>query len=508
MTMSGLGNRTAILTLSRLASYGLQLISPIFLVRLLTVADFGRYREFLLYAAILQAFAQFSLNDSLLYCVPANPRSPWRLARQTALLTLCSSVLVVLVLVALDSSSGGRLVNGYVVPLAAYTLFSVNLDFWEYFWLANGRAQPVFFYSAGRLAVRVLVVVITASVTHDFHAVIWALVALEGARFVAAGIAMLVVDRSRREPPLREPWRDQLRFCIPSGTASLLAMLNRNISNVIVARALGAVALAQYAIGRFGEPVVATVRNSVSAVILPEMVRKDREGSHEGSQPGTARDARSQAAQVGTGPLVLWQKATVVNAIMLFPIVVLVARYAQPLVVMVFGSSYLGAALIMQIYMLVVIRECFDFAPALRAVNRTRPLVESNVAGLVTCTVAMLLLIPIAGLAGAMIAFVIASYVDVTWLGWRTLQAYGVRLRELLPWWSIARTALAAAVASVLIANSVWTEVFGRAGIVLAGLAYLAAFALLLQVMRIPEAMVLQAWGKRLVFRRASQARS
>jgi O-antigen/teichoic acid export membrane protein len=490
MTMSGLGNRTAILTLSRLASYGLQLISPIFLVRLLTVADFGRYREFLLYAAILQAFAQFSINDSLLYCVPANPHSPWRLARQTALLTLCSSVLVVLVLVALDSSSGGQLVNGYVVPLAAYTLFSVNLDFWEYFWLANGRAQPVFFYSAGRLAVRVLVVVITASRTHDFHAVIWALVALEAARLVAAGIAMLAVDRSRREPPLREPWRDQLRFCIPSGTASLLAMLNRNVSNVIVARSLGAVALAQYAIGRFGEPVVATVRNSVSAVILPEMVRKDRD------------------KQTGSTALALWQKATVVNAIMLFPIAVLVARYAQPLVVMVFGSSYLSAALIMQIYMLVVIRECFDFAPALRAVNRTRPLVESNVAGLVACTVAMLVLIPVAGLAGAMIAFVIASYVDVTWLGWRTLQAYGVRLRELLPWWSIARTALAAAVASVLIANSVWTEVFGRAGIMLAGLAYLAAFALLLQVMRIPEAMVLQAWGKRLVFRCASQARS
>ncbi len=294
-------------------------------------------------------------------------------------------------------------------------------------------------------------------------------------------------------------------------------MLNRNISNVIVARSLGAVALAQYAIGRFGEPIVATVRNSVSAVILPEMVRKGREGSRPGTARDTcslARDARSQAAevgagpQVGQGPLVLWQKATVVNAIMLFPIVVLVARYAQPLVVMVFGASYLSAALIMQIYMLVVIRECFDFAPALRAVNRTRPLVESNVAGLLACTGAMLLLIPTAGLAGAMIAFVIASYVDVTWLGWRTLQAYEVRLRDLLPWWSIARTALAAAVASVLIANSVWTDVFGRAGIVLAGLAYLAAFALLLQVMRIPEAMVLQAWGKRLVFRRASQARS
>src|SRR5581483_12390607 len=106
--MSALGNRTAILTLARIANYGLMLISPVFLVRLLSVEEFGRYREFLLYASILQAFAQFSINDSLLYCVPANPGSPWRLARQTALLTLCSSALVVLVLAALDSGSDGR----------------------------------------------------------------------------------------------------------------------------------------------------------------------------------------------------------------------------------------------------------------------------------------------------------------------------------------------------------------------------------------------------------------
>jgi hypothetical protein len=77
----------------------------------------------------------------------------------------------------------------------------------------------------------------------------------------------------------------------------------------------------------------------------------------------------------------------------------------------------------------------------------------------------------------------------------------------LVPWKSIAKTALAAAIASLLIVSSVWTEVFGRAGIAIAGVVYLAAFALLLQLMRIPEAMVLQAWGKRLVLRH-TQARS
>ena len=78
--MSGLGNRTAILTLSRLANYGLMLISPIFLVRLLNVADFGRYREFLLYGSILQAFAQFRSTTACCIACPRTlgARGAWR----------------------------------------------------------------------------------------------------------------------------------------------------------------------------------------------------------------------------------------------------------------------------------------------------------------------------------------------------------------------------------------------------------------------------------------------
>jgi len=86
------------------------------------------------------------------------------------------------------------------------------------------------------------------------------------------------------------------------------------------------------------------------------------------------------------------------------------------------------------------------------------------------------------------------------------MQRYG-SVHEAPAWGSIAKTALAAISASALIVSSVWTDVFGFAGIVLAGAAYLTAFALLLLAMRIPEAVWLQTWGKKLVFRRASTAR-
>jgi O-antigen/teichoic acid export membrane protein len=477
--MSGVGNRAAILTLSRLANYGLMMISPIILVRLLTVEQFGHYREFLLYGSVLQSIAIFSINDSLLYCIPAQPRSRWRTVRQTSVLIACSTLLTVLGLTLIDRASGGHVVGPLLLPLCAYTLLSCNLDFWDYFWVATDRPALVFVYSAVRLGARVTVATVTAALTQDVGTIIWALVALEGVRLAGVAVVMVIVDRSSSEPKLDDPWREQLRYCIPSGAASVLAMLNRNLSSLVVAKALGAVSLAQYTIGRYGEPVVETLRNSVSSVVLPEMVRRER-GGREAS-------------------LALWQQATVVNTILLLPVVVLIERYARPLVETVFGRAYAEAAVVLQIYMLVVVRECFDFAPALRALNRTRPLVESNVASIIATGALLAVMVPAAGVAGAMTAFAIGAWIDAGWLTHRTLRHYRVRLGELIPWSSIARVAAAALIAAPILATSAWRELLGPGGMALAAAAYLAVFCLLVLAMKVSEGYALLQWVRRLV---------
>jgi O-antigen/teichoic acid export membrane protein len=477
--MATVANRAALLTLSRLANYGLMLISPIVLVRLLTVEQFGHYREFLLYASVLQSIAVFSINDSVLYCIPANPASRWRTVWQTAALIGCSSLITVAVLAAADQVSGGRIMGSLLLPICLYTLACSNLDFWEYFWVATDRPALIMVYTSVRLAARVLAAILTAAWTHDVRDIIWALIALEGLRVLATLLIMMAANQSAVEPPLRNPWREQLQYCLPSGTASMLQMLNRNLSALVVAKGLGAVALARYTVARFGEPVVITLRNSVSAVVLPEMVLR-------------ARQSRCDS-------LALWKRATVINAILLFPIVIIVERFARPLVATTFGKAYVPAAILLQIYMLYVVRECFDFAPALRALNRTRPLVGSNVASIIACAVLLAILIPIAGVAGAMVALVLASLVDVIWLGRSTMRCYEVKLGELISWGSTAKTAVAALMAAGVLASSAWVQMLGFAGIVLGSAAYLAVFVLLLLALKVPEAYVLLAWVRRLV---------
>src|ERR1700688_137790 len=137
--MAGFARQAVILAASRIANYGLMIISPIVLVRVLTVGDFGRYREFLLYASLLQSIASFSISDSLLYFIPARPASAWRIVKQTALLTALVSTCIVLGFFILDLVTHGGLVGRYRVPIALYVLLFINVDFWESFWLATHR---------------------------------------------------------------------------------------------------------------------------------------------------------------------------------------------------------------------------------------------------------------------------------------------------------------------------------------------------------------------------------
>ncbi len=479
----GIANRAVILTLARITSYGLMLVSPIVLVRLFSVADFGRYREFLLYAGILQSIAAFSIPDSLLYFVAAHPASPWRVVRRSAVLTLCSTVIVALAVLLGNHATHGALVGPYAWPLAAYTLFSVNLDFWECFWVARRRPYAVFAYSAGRLAARLIVVVAAALLTRNVWVILWALVGLEGVRLIASALALHRLGSRTREPPIGEPWAGFLRFCVPFGLAAVLALFSRNLSALTVTKLLGAAALAQYMIGRFGEPIVTTVRNSLSAVVLPEMV-------HRG------RGARG-------GALALWQQATVVNAICLFPVAVFVARYALPLIETVFGASYAPAAPVMQLYMVVVFRECFDFGPALRAAGRTAPLVASNLISLATCGALLLLLVPARGIAGAMAAFAAASLIEASYLAGATLRTYRIELRKLLPWASLGKVAFASGLAALTLFEVPLAGVPVLPSVALAAAAYLLAFALLLYALRVPEAFLLLERMKRVLWRGA-----
>ena len=469
--MRGMAHRAAVLSASRIANYGLMVISPIILVRVLTVTDFGRYREFLLYASLLQTAAAFAIGESLLYFIPLHPESPWRVVRQTMLLTAVVSSCVVGAFVVVDLLVPGGLVGPYLVPVALYVVLFVNVDYWENLWLATRRTIPVFAYTAGRLMARLLVVVCVATVTNDVTAIIWSLIVLEALRFSGSLIAWNRADRSHLEPPIEGMNRQQLRFCIPFGLSAILTMLSRNLGNVVIARYLGVAALAHFTIGTYGEPIILALRNSISTVVLPELVRL---GEH----------SRDDALQ-------LWHRSVVINCLLLFPAAAIVAWYAEPLVVSTFGASYRPAIPVLQWYALVIVCACVDFSPLLRAVNKTRPFVAAGVVSAFANGLTLVVLLPLMGVVGAAVGLVVANFVATLYLGFSVSHLYGSGVRRLLPWTAMAKVGMCAAGGAVIAFGITFESRATLLGAAAGSVLYGAVFVALLKAARLEEANAL-----------------
>ena len=453
---------------------GLVVISPILLVRLLTVEEFGRYREFLLYAGLLTTICAFGINNSLLYFIPSRPHSVRQMVRQATTMTLGTSLLVVGLTFLADYVSNGAILGDVALPVAIYVLLFVNLDFWEFYWLALKRPAPVFAYTTGRLIARILVVVTAATIWRDVMPIIWSLIALEAARIVGsfiawqrAGRSIEAGDRAAEEAC----WREQFHYCLPVGLALILVTLNKSLGNLFVTKTLGVVALAHYAIGTHIQPIIGVLRNSVSDAVLPELA--------------ALKNAK------GEGALALWRRSTVVSMILLTAAGVVLFEFAHTFVVTLFSPSYEPAVPIFQIYLLVLVREVFDFGVALRAVNKTAPIVTSSLFAILLNLLLLVTVLPVWGLPAAALAFVISRFAEGLVLSRSTMRAYNIGFKELARWGDLARVALAALVASIVFYGSFWLDHFGLVGVLLGGAVFMSLFVVLLVAFRVPEAVAM-----------------
>jgi O-antigen/teichoic acid export membrane protein len=445
------------------------MISPLILARLLTVADFGRYREFLLYVMVLTGIAAFGVNGSLLRFVPRDPVSGWRFVNQSIVLTLIGSTLVGAMTLVLNTMFGGALLGQYALPAVIYMWLFVNFDFWEALWLAERRPFSMWAYTTGRLLARITVVTVAAALARDVSAIIWSLIVLETIRVLLAIHGWY--GRNRVAPKGGTgSWAEQLRYCVPFGFALILGTLNKSLGGLFIAKMLGPVALAHYAIGAYVQPAVTVLRNSLSDVLLGEMAARHRDDK--------------------AGVLALWRRSTVVAFILLISSGVLLARFADTIVTTLFSADYRPAVPVFQLYVLALLRESFDFSVALRTIDKTAPMLRSNLVALVLNAGLMLLMVPRWGLIGAVGSFVIARLVEGAYLGYQTLRAYQIGLRDLADWTDLFKSIAAAAIAAIVLYGTFWTDSLGLAGVVVASTLYWLVFVLLLRLAGVREVVM------------------
>jgi len=441
-------------------------LGPIFLVRLLSVEQFGEFRDFLLYATVLFTLVEFCINGSIAYFVPKDPSRENHYFTQASMFVLFTSLAAALFVLVFGDHFPSLVIREYKYALCLYVLFLCNLDAWEVLWITKKQAINVLFYSLTRLTVRTAAVVLAAFLTREVSDVIWTLVVVEGIRLLVMG-RYAVRKRLFTAEISTASMKAQFAFFGPIGAGNMLHTANIYMGQIYISAVMGPAMLALYAIGAYLYPIIHVFQSSVGETIMPEIASKT-----------------DQPPKVA---LVLWQRATIVYCAVMMPIALLLFYYADVFVSLLFTSAFTDATPIFQIFVFLLIRECFDFSLPLRIVHRTNVFLKVSTLTLIINLGLMLLLVKYYGLLGPALAIVITRFVGGIYLGGYVMKYCEFSFGELLPWTDIAKTVvLCLGCATVLFAGELF-DIGSLIRAVLFGGIYLILFGMILSKSGISE---------------------
>lgn len=408
--MKSLLSRSLILAASRVMNFGIQLLSPLILVRIFDVTEFGQYQEFMLYATFLTAFFTFSLDSSVSYFIARYPGRDKDVITQSTQLMLATSMASLLLIIIFSNILQAATSYDFVLPLALYTLFFSSFNWLEFYWITKRKAESVFIYTFCRLFARMAVLITVATVTENVIKTIWALVIFEGMRVLMI-LLILLIKGGFSKTIDKALIIEQLRYAIPTGVANIIQTAGANIGKFYVSAVLGAPALAYYAAGSYLQPLARVIRSGVSDTVYPELV--EMSGS-----PKTT--------------FALWRRVNVLLCALLFPAFAICSLLADKIVIALFGQSYSPAAAVFAFYSLVLIRRSFSIDIILRITGQTNFMMFG---ALWLVALNLILIFPLTnalGLVGPAIAYVLSEFFLEAYYTRVALKKYGLSLSVLI----------------------------------------------------------------------------
>jgi O-antigen/teichoic acid export membrane protein len=410
--MSSFVSRGAVLASARLLNQALALLSPLLLVRLLEIAEYGRYRQFMATAMFITSLAGFALSANLNYLIARSPDRQAVDISNTCLLMLGVSTVSALLVFALRQWIVPPEIADSWLLLAVYVFLFLNLEVLVSYWLAHGQSVQVMGYTLVVTVWRLATLLAATFWLRDMELIFVTLVCAEALKNLWIYVWL------RRKGLLVFRWdsaamREQLRLVAPLGAGSVLYKLN-DFGKVVVGNQMGPVPLALYTTAAYQVPLVNIVQGALADVIFPDMVRRSKRDPLQG--------------------LLLWKRAQVLIFAVICPAWALLTYWAEPVVRVLFTETYVAAVPYFQVFLLLMLRQCFQFSTPLRSVEDNKSFAHANVIALLINAGLIIALMPRFGLWGPTLGLVVGQSWSSFYLGTRVLKRYQLPLAELCQW--------------------------------------------------------------------------
>jgi len=226
----------------------------------------------------------------------------------------------------------------------------------------------------------------------------------------------------------RDDWRPRLRnmknmvtFSIPLVLAGALGTISLQLDKIIVSSMCSPEDFAVYSTGALEIPIIGMITGSIASVILPDLRRMISASDHAGA-------------------LALFRKSAEKSAVLLIPIMMFLLVSAEPFILTLFSSKYVGSVLPFRLYLLELPVRIVMFGSFMTALGQTRIILYRSIAGLAANLVLSIILVKLFGYTGAIVATVLTLYlVACVWNFTAISHAVSCRWWEVVPFDSLFR---------------------------------------------------------------------
>ena len=474
---------------AKVLGYAFTFIVPLLLVRVLSLVEFGLYKQTFLVIATAQSVLPLGVGLSAFYFLARERERQPSIVLNILLFNLLTGGTAWLLLASQPQILTRLLGNDQLVPYAPLIGLVIFLwvlsSFLEIVATAHQEVRySTMFIVAAQLTRGVAMVAATlwfASIRALLYAAL-----LQG---IVQAIVMLWYLRSRFGAFWRRFDRGllwtQLAYAMPFGLAGLIYTLQIDLHKYFVAHAFGAGTFAIYAVGCFQLPLTALLRDSVGSVMVSRVTLLQQQ------------EGRTEIAS-------LIVRVMRKLALVYLPLYAFLVVTGREFIVALFTARFLESWPIFLVNLTLLPLAILVNDPVLRAYPEHRHfLLKIRLVLLAVLVVAVQAGIARFGMLGAITAVVTTVVVERVIITWRVARILHVGRADLHPLVDVVRIGAAAASAAVIVVAAKGALAGQSAVIVLfvCGLAYGVAYVaglLLLRVPNVEEATLAQRQWSRL----------
>lgn len=382
-------NQSLYIFASKLLGYAVRLVLPYFLVRLLTVSDFGAYRQFFLLEVYMTGLFQLGLNQALYYFIPRDLRNAGAYFLNCVLMNV---VVLTVAFIAIGLSVGPlsrwlniAILNDAFWMLSSYVLILMLAIACDCYLTARQNVKAAAFFEVAGQVLASAACVATAFATRRIDAILVSLVAARAVQL----LSMLAYIQWRLHGFRAERYffgiRDQIRYGVVLGAAGTLFTMLVRLHEFFISRFYGTEAYAVYSAGCTELPIIQMFTQSVAVVALGQFALLEQQNDWDGIRQ-------------------LWRRVLTSSYAVAIPVVVILLLVSKPLVLFMFTDTYAEAIPIFRINTVLKLGLIFNSTLVLRAMSRNDISIWVSAGALVLAPMLLYAGMALGGMVGIIVA--------------------------------------------------------------------------------------------------------